>query len=140
MPRLARQRHRMPIVRLRVAVPPTERPLLLFDGDCQFCQRWAWRWETAYAVRLAVVPSQAARDQFPEIPSAAYDEALQLIELDGSVYSGANAALRAIAHGRSRRGFLLPIYESVPGAALLMELGYRIVARHRRIFSMLMGS
>jgi len=28
----------------------------------------------------------------------------------------------------------------VPGAALLMELGYRIVARNRRIFSMLMGS
>ncbi|MSU19027.1 MAG: hypothetical protein EXS34_03510, partial [Lacunisphaera sp.] len=66
----------MSIVRLRVAMPPTERPLLLFDGDCQFCQQWARRWQTAYAVRLAVVPSQEARAQFPEIPSAAYDEAL----------------------------------------------------------------
>lgn len=137
---LARQLKRMPIVRLRVANPPTERPLLLFDGDCHFCQQWARRWQAAYAVRLAVVPSQEARGRFPEIPLAAYDEALQLIELDGSVYAGANAALRAIAHGRGRRGLLLPIYQALPGAPRLMELGYRIVARHRRIFSMLMGS
>ena len=140
MPKLVRQLKCMPIVRLLVAIPPTERALLLFDGDCQFCQQWARRWQAAYATRLAVVPSQEARGQFPEIPLAAYDEALQLIDLDGSVYSGAHAALRAIALGRGRRGFLLPIYESVPGAALLMELGYRIVARNRRIFSMLMGS
>ena len=129
----------MPFARYHVAAPPAGRPLLLFDGECRFCQRWAGHWRTVFAGRLDVAPSQEARGRFPEIPVAAYDEALQLIEPDGAVYSGACAALRARAHGRARRGWLLPVYEAVPGAPVLMELGYRIVARNRRIFSMLMG-
>jgi len=128
----------MPAPRYRVASPPPERSLLLFDGDCRFCQLWAGRWRLAYAGRLDVATSQMERGRYPEIPASAYDEALQLIEPDGAVYSGAYAALRARAVGSGRRGLLLPIYETVPGMAGLMEFGYRIVARNRRLFSMLM--
>jgi predicted DCC family thiol-disulfide oxidoreductase YuxK len=128
----------MPSPRYHVASPPAERGLLLFDGECRFCQVWAGRWRTAYAGRLDVATSQSERGRFPEIPVAAYDEALQLIEPDGAVYSGAYAALRARAEGGRKPGILLPLYESVPGAAGLMEFGYRIVARNRRVFSMLM--
>lgn len=120
----------------RVAAPPP-RPLVLFDGDCRFCRRWAGQWQRDFAGRLDVAPSQEARTSFPEIPAAACEEALQLVEPDGAVYSGARAALRAIAHGRGRRGLLLRFSEASPGAAGLMEFGYRIVARNRRIFSML---
>lgn len=126
----------MPPPRYRVAVPPS-RPLVLFDGDCRFCRRWAEQWAKDFSGRLEVAPSQTARANFPEIPAATYMEALQLIEPDGAVYSGARAALRALAHGRGRRGFWLRCHESAPGAARLLELGYRIVARNRRIFSML---
>lgn len=126
----------MPPPRYRVAAPPS-RPLVLFDGDCRFCRRWAAQWEQDFAGRLEVASSQVARVNFPEIPAAAYDEALQLVEPDGAVYSGARAALRALAHGHGRRGFWLRCHESVPGAAGLLEFGYRIVARNRRIFSML---
>ncbi len=111
---------------------------MLFDGECRFCRRWADRWQADFAGRLDVAPSQEARTRFPEIPAAAYDQAMQLVEPDGTVYSGAQAALRAIAHGSGRRGLTLRAYESVPGAAALLELGYRIVARNRRVFSMLM--
>ena len=128
----------MPAPRYRVALPPPERPLLLYDGDCQFCQLWANRWQAAYTGRLTVAPAQVRQGQFPEIPTAAFAEALQLVEPDGAVYSGACAVLRARACGRQKRGVLLPIYESVPGAAGLFEFGYRIVARNRRLFSMLM--
>jgi predicted DCC family thiol-disulfide oxidoreductase YuxK len=122
--------------RHRVAAPPA-RPLVLFDGDCRFCRRWAAQWREDFAGRLNVAPSQEARRNFPEIPAAACDEAMQLVEPDGAVYAGAEAALRARAHGRGRRGFLLWSYQSAPGAAGLLEFGYRIVARNRRIFSML---
>jgi predicted DCC family thiol-disulfide oxidoreductase YuxK len=128
----------MPAPRYRLASPPPERALVLFDGDCRFCQHWAGRWRTAYAGRLDVAASQTERGRFPEIPPAAFNEALQLIEPDGAVYSGAYAALRARAIGSGRRGLLLPMYESVPGVAGLTEFGYRIVARNRRVFSMLM--
>jgi lipase maturation factor 1 len=122
----------------RVSCPPTQ-PLVLFDGDCPFCRRWAERWSSDYAGRLEVLPFQSACRRFPEIPPAAYSEALQLVEPDGRVYAGAYAALRARARGRAKRGLFLPVYESVPGASALLEFGYRIVARHRRVFSMLMG-
>lgn len=128
----------MSFARFRVAVAPARLPLLLFDGGCRFCQQWAGHWRTDFAGRLDVAPSRSERGRFPEIPPTAYDAALQLIEPDGAVFSGACAALRARCHGRGRRGVLLPIYESVPGAPALMEFGYRIVARHRRVFSMLM--
>lgn len=124
--------------RHRVACPPPQ-PLVLYDGDCPFCRRWAKHWTSVYAGRLATEPSQSARHRFPEIPLAAYAQALQLVEPDGAVYAGAYAALRARARGRDKRGVLLPLYESVPGASSLLEFGYRIVARHRRVFSMLMG-
>lgn len=120
----------------RVTAPPP-RPLVLFDGDCRFCQRWAARWRNDFAGRLDVAPSRTARTKFPEIPANAYDEAIQLVEPDGAVYSGALAVLRALAHGHGRRGFRLWCHECVPGAAWLLETGYRIVARNRRIFSML---
>ena len=126
----------MPPQAYRVAAPPP-RPLVLFVGDCRFCRRWAGQWRKDFAGRLDVAPSQEARGRFPEIPGAAYDEALQLVGTDGQVYAGAEAVLRALAHDRGRRGALLRFYESGPGAAGLLEFGYRIVARNRRIFSML---
>jgi predicted DCC family thiol-disulfide oxidoreductase YuxK len=127
----------MPQPSYRVASPPP-RSLILYDGDCPFCQRWAERWQSGYTQRLDVQPYQSARHRFPEIPDSAHMEALQLVEPDGAVYSGAYAALRARARGRGKRGALLALYESVRGAPALLELGYRIVARHRRVFSMLM--
>jgi predicted DCC family thiol-disulfide oxidoreductase YuxK len=127
----------MPLPRYRVASPPP-RPLVLFDGDCRFCQRWAAQWQAAYGSQLDVAPAASRQAQFPEIPASAYDESLQLVEPDGAVYSGAWAALTARAHGRSRRGVLLRAYETRPGVARLFEWVYRIVARHRRIFSLLM--
>jgi lipase maturation factor 1 len=128
----------MSALRYRVACPPFQ-PLVLYDGDCRFCQRWAERWHLAFGGRLAIETSQSGHGRFPEIPLVAYAEALQLVEPDGAVYAGAYAALRARAHGRNTRGLLLPIYERVSGAPALMEFSYRIVARHRRVFSMLMG-
>lgn len=120
-----------------VAAAPTK-PTILYDGDCRFCCHWAGQWRTNYAGRLLVQPGQEVQTRFPEIPAEAFDEALQLVEPDGAVYSGAYAVLRARSHGRERRGFLRWLYERVPGAAALMNFGYRRIARNRRVFSYFM--
>ncbi len=128
----------MPSPNYRVSSPPLK-PLVLFDGECRFCRHWAGQWRANYGPHLDVAPGQDVHARFPEIPGTAFDEALQLVEPDGSVYSGAYAVLRARSHGRGRRGFLRWLYETVPGAASLMNFGYRIIARNRRVFSYFMS-
>ena len=120
----------------RVARAPA-RPLVLFDGDCRFCRRWTDSWRRSWGARLDLEASQSACVRFPEISAPAFDSALQLVEPDGSVFSGAYAALRARAHGGGTRGLLLPLYEKIPGAAPVLEFFYRVVAQNRRIFSLL---
>jgi predicted DCC family thiol-disulfide oxidoreductase YuxK len=121
----------------KVANPPSK-PLLIFDGDCGFCSLWIGRWEQTTGDAVDYQPSQteglAAR--FPEIPRARYDEAVQLIEPDGRVFTAAEAVLRTLAHAPHGR-WPLRAYQTVPFVASAAELGYRLVARHRDFFSRL---
>lgn len=121
---------------VRVSNPPA-RPLLLFDGDCGFCRLWIERWRDAYGARVDFTPAQEAGARFPEIPAEKFNEAVQLIETDGSVHSGAPAVLRTRALGKGRRDFALFAYESLPGVAPVTEMAYGLVARHRPLFSRL---
>ena len=125
----------MPPPRFRVASPPVSKPLLLWDGDCRFCELWAGRWQEAYGDRVDFATAQTQAARFPEIPAAAYSEGIQLIEPDGGVYSGAAAALRIRRLGQSD-----PVwwsYENIPGVAPVLEAGYGLIARHRPFFSRL---
>ena len=124
----------MPVPRYRVASPPA-RPLLLWDGECRFCRFWADRWRETLDEHLDLAPAQSQAARFPEIPAAAYDDAVQLIEPDGTVYSGAEAILRARAGGLKRRSLMLRAFEKVPGVSLLANVGYRAVAGSRPVLS-----
>ena len=80
----------------RVHLPP-EKPLMVYDGDCGFCRRWVARWKRTTAGRVEVEPYQTAQERFPEIPLAQFKRAVQLIDPDGSVSSGAEAVIRSLA-------------------------------------------
>jgi predicted DCC family thiol-disulfide oxidoreductase YuxK len=123
--------------RERVAAPPNK-PLLVYDGDCRFCTLWIKRWQQTTGGCVDYLPSQDASiiGRFPEIPRARFGQAVQLIETDGRIYSGAEAALRALAKNPARQ-WLLRCYERSPRFARSAELGYRVVAEHRSIFSAL---
>src|SRR5664280_2957354 len=107
----------------RVSHPPSERPLLVFDGTCPFCRRWVGRWRAAAGDRFDIEPAEFAR-------------AVQFIETDGRISSAAEAVLRARAHATSR-SWLLAAYERLPGFASAAEAAYRVVARHRPLLSRL---
>lgn len=79
---------------------------------------------------------EAAIRQFPEVPQADYERAVQLLETDGSVFSGAEAAFRALAYNPRWR-WSLGWYQHSHFFALGSETFYRVVARHRRFFSFL---
>jgi predicted DCC family thiol-disulfide oxidoreductase YuxK len=122
---------------LRVATPPSK-PLLVFDGDCHFCTLWIRRWQQMTGDAVDYLPSQDAgiAAQFPEIPRAQFDTAVQFIATDGAVYSGADAVFRALACHPKRR-WPLHAYQSSPTIALVTECAYRLVAGNRTFFSWL---
>ncbi len=123
-------------LRLKTATPPKERHLLIYDGDCRFCLFWVNRWRPDIENEVDCAASQDVRGQFPEIPSSLFDDAVVLIETDGSITQGAEAVLRARYLGTRRRA-LLSAYESHPVLAAAMEWCYDRVARNRPTFSRL---
>ncbi len=109
------------------------KPVLIFDGDCTFCRYWVARWKHATGDRIEYASSQEAGDRYPQIPPEKFDESIQLVERDGSVYQGAEAVFRALAHGPGWR-WPLGLYRKFPAAAAVTEWAYRLVARHRTAF------
>ena len=122
---------------LRVATPPPK-PLMVFDGDCNFCTLWIRRWQQMTGEAVDYLPAQDPQitARFPEIPHALFDTAVQFIETDGTVYSGAEAVLRVLAHNPNRQ-WPLRLYEKLPAIAHFTEWAYRIVAENRTFFSLL---
>ena len=120
----------------RVANPPAERPVMVFDGDCGFCRHWIERWRHATGDRVDYQPSQQVAARYPEIPADAFASAVQFIETDGRVTSGADAVFRALEYAPQKNRFLELLGE-VPGFREMADVVYRLVADNRTFFSWL---
>jgi predicted DCC family thiol-disulfide oxidoreductase YuxK len=105
-------------------------PLLIYDGDCGFCIYWVRYWQKLTGDRVAYAPYQEVAAQFPEIPVAAFQSAVQYVGPDGKIASGAEAALLTLSHADGK-GFWLMLYRHVPGFAAIAERMYAFVASHR---------
>ncbi|HEX4631025.1 MAG TPA: lipase maturation factor family protein [Chthoniobacterales bacterium] len=115
----------------RVSNPP-EKPLLIFDGDCHFCRRWIERWRGLTAGAVEYAPFQEVADRYPEIPREAFEGAVHFVDVDGTVYRGAEAVFRSLGW---RAGGWRWCYEHVPGFAAISETAYGFVAHRRRFAS-----
>jgi lipase maturation factor 1 len=122
---------------IRVAAPPPK-PLMVFDGDCNFCTLWIRRWRQSTGDAVDYLPAQDPQiaTQFPEIPREQFDTAVQLIETDGAVYGGAEAVFRALAHN-PKHTWPLSAYQNSEAVSGVTEWAYRVVANDREFFSML---
>lgn len=118
----------------RSASPAARRPLLVYDGDCNFCRFWIGRWRSRTGRRIAYRRSQQVAARFPEIPRTEFDRAVQLIEPGGAVASGADAVFR-IFDLAGNEPLLLRAARALPGFTAAARIGYRFVARHRTAFS-----
>lgn len=109
---------------------------MIFDGDCKFCAVWIRRWKHATRDFVDYLPFQdgSVAARFPELPREQFEAAVQLIGPDGSVYSGAEAAFRALASNPHEQ-FLLDWYTHSPAFARTTECAYRFIARNRGFFS-----
>jgi lipase maturation factor 1 len=122
---------------IRIASPPSK-PVLIFDGDCNFCRRWISRWEQATGEHVEYIPFQdpGVAERFPELTREQCQGAVQLVDVDGSVYSAAEAVFRTLAFAPGKR-WPLWLYQRAPGVAPVTELFYHFVAKHRTGFSWL---
>ena len=117
----------------RVANPPPK-PLMIFDGDCHFCRRWIERWREMTRGEVDYAPSQEVAARFPEIASAEFQNAVQFIETDGTISSGAAAVFRSLGSGR-KLGTLARLYDGLPAFASVTEFAYGLVAKNRQLAS-----
>ena len=121
----------------QVASPPSK-PVMVYDGDCRFCALWIRRWAQMTGEGVDYLPLQDPRVAllYPELPRERLETAVHFIDTGGAVYEGAEAVFRSLATNPSRRWWL-HLYQGLPLAARASERAYRLVARHRSLFSWL---
>lgn len=119
---------------MRVSDPPDNRTLL-FDGTCGFCRAWVAR--LAESSPADTRPCQDARSDFPEISESDCLTAVRWIETDGTVHSGADAALRFWSSSSRPGRIAYWAYRTIPGVAPVSESLYRVVAASRPVASRL---
>lgn len=108
------------------------RTVVLYDGHCRFCSSQV---DTLRKMaRKGAIDPVSFQDEgvLEQFPGVTYDEcmrAMQLVTPDGRVYSGFEAAVRAVATRRVL-GKLAFIYY-VPIIKQLCDLVYWVIARNR---------
>lgn len=112
----------------------SERHWLLFDGDCGMCRRSAaWVRRRDRLRRFEIVPYQSAPSP-PMTPTlaAACEKEVHVVRSDGTILRAGRACLFVLEQTGGGR-WIRPL--SAPALLWLVELGYRIVARNRPLFS-----
>lgn len=110
------------------------KPLLIYDGECRFCCRWIGAWKAITGDRVAYECSQTAGPRFPQISPEEFARSVQWVGVDGSVCSGAEAVLLALATATWYGRVALRLYRRVPVFAHAAEAAYARFARHRGFF------
>jgi predicted DCC family thiol-disulfide oxidoreductase YuxK len=105
-------------------------PLLIYDGDCRFCMYWIRYWQRLTGPGVTYAPYQEVAPEYPEIPLAAFQRAVQYVARDGKIASGAKAVLLTLDYAGGK-GIWLTLYRRVPGFAKIAESIYAFIASHR---------
>jgi lipase maturation factor 1 len=106
------------------------RPTLVFDGECSFCRVWIERWRQLTGDRVLYTSYQEIGTSFPDLPQKDFASAVSLFVPGGEVRSGAHAVFSLLDLLPGKR-WMLWLYLHIPGLALVANLVYRVIARHR---------
>lgn len=110
---------------------PTDRPILLFDGECNLCNglvRWVIERDPEGTFRFAALQSEAGQALLEghDLPTRDFDTFV--VVDDGDVYTKSSAALRVL------KGLGLPYslaYPAVVVPRFLRDRAYDVVANRR---------
>jgi len=113
---------------------PQPTPTLVYDGECGICRYWVDYWRTLTGEQVVFRPYQEAAADFPAIPREEFQQAIQLIEADGKVYSGAAASFRVLRLAPGRAAWWW-CYSNLPGFAPVSEWAYSFFAQRRGLLN-----
>lgn len=109
------------------------KPVLYWDRDCAFCRAWAGRWREITGDSVSYEVLQTAPQHIIEAAGGLPPHRMVVSRDDGSLATGAEAALTALAPHCRRAYWLLGLYRAFPPFAMACEAAYRLVATHRGI-------
>ncbi|MDL5050593.1 lipase maturation factor family protein [Oscillatoria amoena NRMC-F 0135] len=112
----------------------TGKNLLIIDGDCGFCRRWAMYFRQIARDGFEIVTSQEAGESFPQIASKQFAQSVAYIDKDGQISFAAEACFRALSLN-PLLAFLPKLYVALRPFAVLTEWVYGFVASNRYFFS-----
>lgn len=110
-----------------------EKPILIYDGDCAFCQRWIFRWKRLTGETIDYFPFQEVKAEFPMIALSSLEIAVHFVDLTGRITQGAEAVFLTLQN--TRWHWLLGLYQKSAIFRAVSERLYRWVARNRSILS-----
>ncbi|MEJ2368690.1 MAG: DUF393 domain-containing protein [Acidobacteriota bacterium] len=108
---------------------------VIYDGRCEFCTRWKYRFETLdRRGRLVFHDFHSDRfmDRVPELTRDALETAMHLVDEKGRVYRGFDAVRRLLFINPLTAPAALLLY--LPGAAQAGRAVYGVIARRRHRF------
>ena len=112
--------------------PPVSKPMLVWDGKCGFCHYWIIRWKKITGSAIDYKRYDNAAALFPDIPKKRFKEAVRLIEPDGRIYSGAEAAYRSLSYDK-RREWIYRLYCNSRFFYTLSNFIYDLISSHRPV-------
>jgi len=118
------------------ATPDVAGSVFVYDGDCGICGEWVDHWRDLTCDEVTFRPYQEAAADYPQLPHAEFERAVQLIGPDGRVRSGAGATF-ALYQGNFPQSILPFLYGRLPGFAQASELCYAFLSKHRGLLAFL---
>lgn len=107
-----------------------ERPILIWDGACPFCEYWVSRWRKITGKKVDYIPYQKIHTEIPDIQQSDFQQAARLIDQEGKVYNGPEAAYWCLRFGKRWTG-LLAKYGKFSWFRFLSDKAYDYIAHHR---------
>ena len=111
-------------------------PTLIFDGECRFCRHWIDRWRRWTEDRVNYIAFQQLGQSLPQVSREDCENAVQFVDVDGTVFSGADAIIRLFDFGLPG-GSVARWICAHPPVIWFLRAGYWFVARNRQFFSRL---
>ena len=111
-----------------------KRPLVIYDGECEFCIKWARKFKAMAGKFITFIPLQSLPVDYEYITQAACLKSVQYIDDDNRISKGAEAVFQ-LFHTAKKMSFLLIFYRRIPIFRFLTEYVYSLVARNRNLFS-----
>lgn len=118
----------------RTSYPPGTKPVLVWDGQCEFCRYWVLFLNHHTEGRLTYRSYQSAAADFRDIPLEKFRQAVRLIEPDGRVFSGADVAYRALQCYFSKTiSWFHEWYKRSRFFRKFSDLAYELISGHRSL-------